>query len=58
MTALIPHAAVVTTVVGAVMVRLGLSQRALQFRNARRTCPSCGRLIDRAVCESCTGGTR
>jgi hypothetical protein len=58
MIALTPQVAVVTTLVGAVMVRLGLSRRVLQFRYVRRTCPSCGRLIGRSVCEACAGNTR
>jgi len=58
MTALIPELAVVTTGVGAVMIRLGLDRGLLQPRNAPRRCPSCGRLIDDAACRHCTENTR
>ena len=54
----VPQLAVVTVSVGAVMLRLGLNQGLLQFRKVRRRCPSCGRLIERAICEACTGRTR
>lgn len=37
---------IVTTGVGAVMIRLGLARGLLESRNADRRCPSCGRLID------------
>jgi hypothetical protein len=49
--------AVVTTGVGAVMIRLGLGRGLLQFRRVSRRCPSCDRLIDRSVCRHCTGRT-
>jgi hypothetical protein len=55
MTALIPELAVVTTSVGAVMIRLG--RGLLQPRKAPRRCPACGRLIDGPVCSHCTGNT-
>jgi hypothetical protein len=55
MTALIPELAVVTTSVGAVMIRLrlglGLRRGLLQPRKASRGCPSRGRLIDGPVCR-------
>ena len=58
MTAFIPEIAVVTTAVGAVMIRLGLDRRLLQPCNAPRRCPSCGRLIDGLACRHCTENTR
>ena len=57
MTAL-PELAVVTTGVGAVMIRLGLDRGLLQPRNVPRRCPSCGRLIDGRACRHCTENTR
>jgi hypothetical protein len=56
MTALIPELAVVTTGVGAAMIRLG--QGLLQPRKAPSRCPSCGRLIEGPLCRHCTGNTR
>jgi hypothetical protein len=58
MTALVPELAVVTTGVGAVMIRLGLGQGLLQPRKAHRRCQSCGRLIDGPACRHCTENTR
>jgi hypothetical protein len=49
---------VVTTGVGAVMIRLGLDRGLLQPRNAPRRCPSCGRPIDGPACRHCTKNTR
>jgi hypothetical protein len=46
MTALIPQLTVVTTGVGAVMIRLGVTRGLLQPGKAPRRCPSCGRLTD------------
>jgi len=50
----IPFVAVVTTGVGALMIRLGLDRGVLVRRRGPRRCPSCGRLIAQRVCESCT----
>jgi len=58
MTALIPELALVTTGVGAVMIRLGLDRGLLRLRNVPRRCPSCGRLIDGPACRHCTENTR
>ena len=58
MTALIPELALVTTGVGAVMIRLGLDRGLLQPRNVPRRCPSCGRLIDGPACGHCTKNSR
>lgn len=55
MNALTPHVsllALITTGVGAAMVRMGLSRGLLAAR-ARRRCPSCGRLLQAAVCDAC-----
>lgn len=46
--------ALVTTGIGALMIRLGLDRGALMRRRATRRCPSCGRLIERRVCDTCT----
>lgn len=56
MSVLTPHLAwlaVVTTGVGAAMLRLGVSRGALAAR-AQRRCGSCGRLLRKAACERCT----
>ena len=58
MIAHISQLTVLTTGVGAVMIRLGLSRGVLHFRKVPRRCPSCGRLIDREVCGACTRNTR
>jgi hypothetical protein len=46
--------AFVTTGIGALMIRLGLDRGALVRRRVTRRCPSCGRLIERRVCRTCT----
>jgi hypothetical protein len=46
--------AIVTTGIGAVMIRLGMDRGALVRRRASRRCPSCGRIIQHRVCEACT----
>lgn len=46
--------AVVTTGIGAVMIRLGLNRDLLVRRRSRRRCPACGRLIEHRVCEVCS----
>jgi hypothetical protein len=58
MNLLIAQVGVVTIAVGVVMVRLGLSQGLLQLRRPPRRCPSCGRLIGRSTCGTCTGNPR
>jgi hypothetical protein len=45
--------AIVTTGIGAVMIRLGIDRGALVRRRASRRCPSCGRIIHGRVCELC-----
>jgi hypothetical protein len=46
--------AILTTGIGAVMIRLGPDRGGLVRRRASRRCPSCGRIIQRRVCEVCT----
>jgi recombinational DNA repair protein RecR len=58
MIALTPQLLALTTGVGAVMILVGLGRGLLEPRKARRTCPSCGRLIDGRVCRRCTENTR
>jgi hypothetical protein len=41
--------AIVTTGIGAVMIRLGMDRGALVRRRASRRCPSCGRIIQHRV---------
>jgi len=50
--------AVLTTGVGAVMIRLGVDRGLLLFGRGKRRCPSCGRLIPARVCPVCAGQTR
>jgi hypothetical protein len=45
---------VVTTGVGAAMVRLGISRGRLETRRLFRRCPSCGRVMQAAACEACS----
>jgi hypothetical protein len=54
MTSFIPQLSLVTTAVGALMIRLGITRGLLQPRRAPRRCPSCGRLINGRVCATCT----
>jgi recombinational DNA repair protein RecR len=45
--------AIVTLAVGWLMMVAGLQKSALELRKRRRTCPSCGKLIESRVCSSC-----
>jgi hypothetical protein len=50
------HIAILTVVtlgVGWLMMVAGLQKSALELRRQRRTCPSCGKLIESRVCSSC-----
>ena len=47
--------AVVTTGVGAVMIRLGMDKGVLQPRRPPRKCASCSRLLKSRVCANCNG---
>jgi hypothetical protein len=45
-----------TTGVGFLMMTMGVQKSLLEWRARRRSCPSCGRQIERRVCSACTGG--
>jgi hypothetical protein len=45
-----------TTGVGFLMMTMGVQRSLLEWRARRRSCPSCGRLIERRVCAACTRG--
>jgi hypothetical protein len=45
---------VATTGVGFLMMVAGVHKSMLEWRNKRRHCPSCGRLVDGRVCQICT----
>lgn len=52
-----PHTmtlAATTLGVGWLMTRAGLSKSALELKQRRRICPSCGKHMRAAVCTSCT----
>ena len=52
-----PHTAVlaVTTLgVGWLMATAGLQKSALEWRQRRRICPSCGRQMRTRLCSNCT----
>jgi formate dehydrogenase maturation protein FdhE len=53
-----PHVAIaaVSTLGAAwLMIAAGLQKSALERRQRRRVCPSCGRVIQARVCSSCAG---
>ena len=57
MNSLTPHLlslAILSTGVGAVMVRLGLHKGQLEPRRADRHCLACGRATARRVCPTCS----
>jgi hypothetical protein len=43
-----------TTGVGFLMMLAGVQKSALEWRRRRRCCPSCGRVIEGRVCDSCS----
>ena len=48
-----PHTAAflaASTAAGFLMLRAGLAKSALELKRRRRTCPSCGRRIERRTC--------
>ena len=45
-----------TTGVGFLMMTLGVQKSMLEWRARRRSCPSCGRYIEKRVCTACTSG--
>jgi formate dehydrogenase maturation protein FdhE len=52
-----PHvatAAIATLGAGWLMMKAGLAKSALELRQRRRVCPSCGREIRARVCTTCT----
>jgi NADH pyrophosphatase NudC (nudix superfamily) len=53
MQALDPHIAVLfatSSAVGFLMMMAGVGKSALEWRQRRRTCPSCGRHLQRGAC--------
>jgi hypothetical protein len=44
-----------STTAGFLMLRAGLAKSALELKRRRRTCPSCGRQIERRTC-ACSRG--
>jgi hypothetical protein len=52
-----PHLAglfAATTGVGFLMITAGVHKSLLEWRQRRRQCPSCGRILDGPVCRACT----
>jgi formate dehydrogenase maturation protein FdhE len=45
---------ILTVGIGWVMMTAGLQKSALEWRQRRRICPSCGRQIHARVCTTCT----
>jgi hypothetical protein len=45
-----------TTGVGFLMLTMGVQKSMLEWRARRRSCPSCGRHIEKRVCAACTSG--
>lgn len=45
--------ALTTSVVGFVMIRLGLGQRVLRLRHSKHRCAACGRLVEGRICPNC-----
>jgi hypothetical protein len=45
-----------TTGVAFLMMLMGVQKSMLEWRARRRSCPSCGRHIERRVCSACTHG--
>ena len=43
-----------TTGVGFLMLMAGVQKSALEWRRRRRSCPSCGRVIEGRVCGPCS----
>jgi len=51
-----PHTLTLTVTtlgVGWLMANAGLSKSALELKQKRRTCPSCGKHIQKNACSSC-----
>ena len=52
-----PHVitlAAATLGAGWLMTKAGLAKSALEFRQRKRVCPSCGRTIEARVCTTCS----
>jgi len=52
-----PHVitlAAVSLGAGWLMMKAGLAKSALEFRQGKRVCPSCGRQIESRVCSTCS----
>jgi len=52
-----PHVmtlAAATLGAGWLMMKAGLAKSALELRQRKRVCPSCGRRIEARVCNSCS----
>jgi len=52
-----PHVmtiAAATLGAGWLMMKAGLAKSALEYRQRRRICPSCGREIEARVCSTCS----
>ena len=47
--------AITTLGIGWLMATAGLQKSALEWRQRRRICPSCGKEIRARVCASCNG---
>lgn len=47
--------AIVTLGIGGMMMSAGLQKSALEWRQRRRICPSCGHEIHARVCAHCAG---
>ena len=43
--------ALVTIVIGYFMALAGVEKSALEWKRRRRTCPSCGRDVQRGICK-------
>jgi hypothetical protein len=41
--------------VAALMLRIGIQSKLLEWRHQSRRCPSCGRLLTARVCRHCGG---
>jgi len=46
---------ILTVGIGWVMMGAGLQKSALEWRQRRRVCPSCGRQMHARVCARCAG---
>jgi hypothetical protein len=52
-----PNIAILTAVscgIGYLMIVAGLQKSALELKRRRRSCPSCGRIIEDRVCSFCS----